>query len=333
MAERLDLAGEALRRVDVEMDRRPVQFTRDLLNRLHGSGFVVDVHQAHEQGVRAHRRHDPLDRDDAVAVGRHQRHAEAAALELGDRSEHGMVFDGRRDDVAGAAGAPGQAQDCEVVAFGRATRENDVAARRAGDGRDLVARVLDGGAGPLTPCVRAAAGVAELVIQEWLHGGADRGIQRGRRRAVQVDGSLRLVMEQSREDTSLSPTEHLARDWRIFQAVESGAAGVRWSIWEARRPVVVLGRGNRVDDWVAVRACRRDGIDVLRRCSGGGAVVLGPGCLNYAIGLSIVSRPGLAEVAASFRTVLACLIAELQVEGLMVAGLADLALEGRKVSG
>ena len=140
-------------------------------------------------------------------------------------------------------------------------------------------------------------------------------------------------MEPSREDTSLSPTEHLARDWRIFQAAESGAAGVRWSIWEAQRPVVVLGRYNRIDEWVLANACQRDGVEVLRRCSGGGAVVLGPGCLNYAIGLSIVSRPRLAEVAAAFRTVLACVIAELQVEGLMVAGIADLALEGRKVSG
>jgi len=115
--------------------------------------------------------------------------------------------------------------------------------------------------------------------------------------------------------------------------VESGAAEVHWSIWETHRPVVVLGRGNRVDDWADVSACRRDGIEVLRRCSGGGAVVLGPGCLNYAIGLSIVSRPQLADVAASFRTVLECLIVELQVAGLMAAGLADLALDGRKVSG
>lgn len=140
-------------------------------------------------------------------------------------------------------------------------------------------------------------------------------------------------MQQSREDTSLSAAEHVARDWRIFQAVESGATEVRWSIWEAHRPVIVLGRSNRVDDWVDMGACRRDGVEVLRRCSGGGAVVLGPGCLNYAIGLSIVSRPRLADVAASFRTVLASLTAELRVEGLMGAGLADLALDGRKVSG
>jgi lipoate-protein ligase A len=140
-------------------------------------------------------------------------------------------------------------------------------------------------------------------------------------------------MQQSREDTSLSPTEHLARDWRLFQAIESGAPEVGWSIWEAHRPVVVVGRGNPVDDWVDVGACRRDGVDVLRRCSGGGAVVLGPGCLNYAIGLNIVSRPRLSEVATAFRTVLASLVAALQVEGLALAGLADLALDGRKVSG
>lgn len=140
-------------------------------------------------------------------------------------------------------------------------------------------------------------------------------------------------MQQSREDTSLSPTEHLARDWRLFQAVESGAAEVGWAIWETHEPVVVLGRHNQIDDWIDLSACRHDGVDVLRRCSGGGAVVLGPGCLNYAVGLSIVSRPRLAEVAATFRTVLAAFIAAFQIEGLMLAGASDLALEGRKVSG
>ena len=75
-------------------------------------------------------------------------------------------------------------------------------------------------------------------------------------------------------------------------------------------------------------ACRDDGVPVLRRFSGGGAVVLGPGCLNYAVALSLVSRPELADVAASFQFILGRIVAALDVPGLSIAGETDLALDG-----
>ena len=84
---------------------------------------------------------------------------------------------------------------------------------------------------------------------------------------------------------------------------------------------------------VIEEACRADGVRVLRRFSGGGAVVLGPGCLNYAVALSLVSRPELADVAASFQFILGRIVAALGVPGLSIAGETDLALDGRKVSG
>src|SRR4051812_4713002 len=61
--------------------------------------------------------------------------------------------------------------------------------------------------------------------------------------------------------------------------------------WECVRPVVVVGRGGRIEEQVRVAECKADGVDTLRRCSGGGAVVLGPGCLNYSFVFSLVARP------------------------------------------
>lgn len=138
---------------------------------------------------------------------------------------------------------------------------------------------------------------------------------------------------QRSDDTSVPAHEQLAREWRMYESVESGAADALYTIWEAPRPVVVLGRSNRLDDWVDVQRCRQDRIDVLRRASGGGAVILAPGCLNYAVCLSVDTRPALTDVAASFRAVHDQLISALAVPRLMIAGVADLAWNGLKVSG
>jgi lipoate-protein ligase A len=97
--------------------------------------------------------------------------------------------------------------------------------------------------------------------------------------------------------------------------------------------VVVVGRSTDLAADVRLDICRDDQVPVLRRCSGGGAVVLGPGCLNYAVVLSLVSWPELTNVAASFHLILGRIVAALGISGLSLAGETDLALDGRKVSG
>jgi lipoate---protein ligase len=140
-------------------------------------------------------------------------------------------------------------------------------------------------------------------------------------------------MYQNADESTLCPDDYLAREWTLFQSVDSGACACAFTCWEADRPVVVVGRNSRLSDHVIPDACEADAVDVVRRCSGGGAVVLGPGCLNYAVAVSLVSSPQLAEVAASFRSLLGRLVTALEVPGLAIDGETDLVLEGRKVSG
>jgi lipoate---protein ligase len=140
-------------------------------------------------------------------------------------------------------------------------------------------------------------------------------------------------MHHDVEEAGLDPESHLAREWSLFQAVETGSADGLFYCWHTDRPVVVVGRNSRVTDDVVEEACNADQVRVLRRFSGGGAVVLGPGCLNYAAALSLVSRPRMIGVAASFRVVLDAVVASLGVPGLAVEGRSDLVLNGRKVSG
>jgi lipoate-protein ligase A len=118
----------------------------------------------------------------------------------------------------------------------------------------------------------------------------------------------------------------------MFMAVEGGSAEGLHRCWQTACPVAVVGRHGVVGDDVIVEACRADGVDVVRRFSGGGAVILGHGCLNYAVALSLVSRPELSDVAVSFQVVLHAIASALDIPGLSIHG-TDLALNDRKVSG
>jgi lipoate-protein ligase A len=125
--------------------------------------------------------------------------------------------------------------------------------------------------------------------------------------------------------------DELATDWALYLAVERGEAE-RFRCWQAARPVVVLGRHGDPRAEIHESACAADDVQIVRRFSGGGTVVLGPGCLNYVVALSLVSRPELADVAGSFRFVLRAIVTALKVPGLSAVG-TDLAVNGRKVSG
>lgn len=81
-----------------------------------------------------------------------------------------------------------------------------------------------------------------------------------------------------------SPAENLALDeaW-LEQADQGGLTCDLLRFWEPTEPAVVVGRASRVDTEVDLAACRERGIPVLRRSSGGAAVVALPGCLMYAV--------------------------------------------------
>jgi lipoate-protein ligase A len=99
---------------------------------------------------------------------------------------------------------------------------------------------------------------------------------------------------------------------------------------ECRQPVVVLGPGGRPVEEVHEEICRKDGIAILRRATGGSAVVLGPGCLNYSLIFSLDTRPAWCDVRRSICEILKPMAAAL---GTQVSSPADLIWDDRKVSG
>jgi lipoate-protein ligase A len=129
------------------------------------------------------------------------------------------------------------------------------------------------------------------------------------------------------------PIPGLAPDRALFQALESAGGEESLRVWESPSPVVVLGRGGVAARDVNLDACAADDVPIARRDSGGGAVVLGPGCLNYSLLLSLDRRPWLRDVRASYQEILGWLIDALPIPALEIQGGSDLVLDGRKVSG
>ncbi len=66
----------------------------------------------------------------------------------------------------------------------------------------------------------------------------------------------------------------------------------------------MLGASCRLGDDVLIDACRADGVPILRRSSGGGTVVVGPGALNVSVILPDSAAPGLWAVDGAHRYVL-----------------------------
>jgi lipoate-protein ligase A len=99
--------------------------------------------------------------------------------------------------------------------------------------------------------------------------------------------------------TLTTPQENLALDEALLQTAESHRTAEYLRVWDCPRYCVILGRNCRANDDVWVQRCRDEGIPILRRRSGGGTVLLGPGCLNYAVVLRYDRAPGLDSVTVS----------------------------------
>jgi len=133
-----------------------------------------------------------------------------------------------------------------------------------------------------------------------------------------------------------APEQNLACDEVLLAAVEVEPGMAVLRCWESPSPFVVVGYGQTAALEVNRMACAARQIPVLRRCSGGGAVLQGAGCLNYALVLPLDDSPALATIARTNAYVLSRHQAVLSRRlGTTVAihGITDLAIGNRKFSG
>lgn len=135
--------------------------------------------------------------------------------------------------------------------------------------------------------------------------------------------------------TFADPRRNLACDEAIGDICGFGGGEVL-RLWEPSDYFVVVGYSNRVGREVNVAACEQRGIPILRRFSGGGAVLQGPGCLNYTLVIGNQRAGSFGDAGQSYQRVLdrhrrvfeGLLSTPVQIEGT-----SDLAVGGRKFSG
>jgi lipoate---protein ligase len=133
--------------------------------------------------------------------------------------------------------------------------------------------------------------------------------------------------------THSDPAMNLAVDEALLQHAESESGGEVLRFWESDRYFVVLGLAQVLHDEVDAASCAADHIPIHRRCSAGGCVLQGPGCLNYSLILDQEKRPEIRGITSSYTAILSEIISAVDHPDLEHVGISDLALNGRKVSG
>ena len=137
-------------------------------------------------------------------------------------------------------------------------------------------------------------------------------------------------------DLTLSlPVENLALDEALLDELDERGGIPVLRFWESDRVFVVLGRASRVADDVDLPACERDGVSILRRASGGGTVLQGPGCLSYAFVFPLDWHPDLTDIRRTNRFILEQMAAALRrwEPTTSFQGISDMAIDGMKISG
>jgi lipoate---protein ligase len=140
-----------------------------------------------------------------------------------------------------------------------------------------------------------------------------------------------------------SPAENLACDEVLLDSCEENGGAEVLRFWEARDPFVVVGYANKIATEVNVENCRAKQIPIFRRCSGGGTVLQGAGCLNYTLVLRIAKNSPLASISSANKFIMEKNRGAIEIlfkseignrkSEISVSGHTDLAMNGLKFSG
>lgn len=136
-------------------------------------------------------------------------------------------------------------------------------------------------------------------------------------------------------DVPRSPAEQMTVDERWAREVASGGRRPTLRIWEWSGSCVVVGRFQSVPDEVHEDVAHAEGIGVVRRCTGGGAMFIEPGnTITYSLYAPMWFVDGL-DVTASYRLCDRWLVGALKELGLDVrfSGLNDIASSHGKIGG
>jgi lipoate-protein ligase A len=128
--------------------------------------------------------------------------------------------------------------------------------------------------------------------------------------------------------TAKTPAEDLALEEAIHTALEDDVSPNTWRLWQASMPAVILGTGQEHARETNQDTLKSREVPVLRRHSGGGAVVIGPGAINFSAFYRFADLKGSETIRGAMSAALRPVIAALARLGIQAreAGLSDLAV-------
>lgn len=132
-----------------------------------------------------------------------------------------------------------------------------------------------------------------------------------------------------------TPEENIAFDEEMLLSAESGRAEETLRFWESGEYFIVMGRAGKIDQDCFTYKCIKEGIKIIRRLSGGGTVLQGPGCLNYSAIVAYERDHSYRDIKYSYRDLLSKVASEFKLKGCDIEyfPVSDLALDKKKVSG
>jgi lipoate-protein ligase A len=101
-----------------------------------------------------------------------------------------------------------------------------------------------------------------------------------------------------------TPVENLACDEALLDFFEEKGGDGVLRFWEPENYFVVAGYANHIQKEVNVAACESEKVPIFRRCSGGGTVLQGPGCLNYTLIARIEENGLLRSITSANRFIM-----------------------------
>jgi len=119
------------------------------------------------------------------------------------------------------------------------------------------------------------------------------------------------------------------KDFEIISSVSEQA----YSVWVPDRIYIVLGKANQVEDSVMTEQARNDGIEILKRPSGGETVLLSSGMLVLSYKFFCGNKIRIHDYFKIINSKIVSALEDLGIKNLQLKGISDIAIGDKKILG
>jgi lipoate-protein ligase A len=161
---------------------------------------------------------------------------------------------------------------------------------------------------------------------------------------LNLDGILKVKLMETWRYLPLSvnnPAMNMAIDEAILTARVSEKVPNTLRLYRWQPSAVSIGRNQTLEDWVYLENCKRLGVEVVRRCSGGGAVYHdSEGEVTYNAVANVASLGNTADITAVYQKIYGAVTDALRLLGVPAdfnggdaKNCPNLTVGGKKISG